>query len=90
MISFMFLLYHQLERLLQHLLPEFDFSSKLCDNNHIMRKYFSFANYKGPEQTVQMPSLLSAFVVRCLESIVVIHEEKQMTLAFLRVKILGC
>ena len=90
MISFMFLLYHQLKRLVQILLPEFDFSSKLYDTNHIVRKYFLLANNKGAKQTVQMPSLLSAFVIRCLESIVVIHEEKQMILAYLPVKIWGC
>ena len=38
--------------------------------SHVMRKLFMpYANNKGTDQPVQLRSLISAFVVRCLDSI---------------------
>ena len=46
------------------------FMLKLADMSHIMRKpvFAIFANDKGADQPAHPCSLISAFVVRCLDS----------------------
>ena len=49
------------------------FRTVFNDMSQAMRKCaLSYANNKGADQTAQMRSLISAFVVRCLDSIIIL------------------
>ena len=46
-------------------------NSTPCNTSHVMRKpVLPYANNKGADQPAQPRSLISTFVVRCLDSII--------------------